>query len=141
MFGKLTAGAFPVFGREGDVPEIGGGLDELDADLGLVALLRAEKNHAALDVFLGGGIGEHQALAVGDGVLEQHQCAMGVDRLRGGFLLKLLSGGAFAENDYPGLNKYALAAAARRSGGTGRSCSHSVSPSCETIPVFPCPGK
>src|SRR5215813_12686419 len=46
-------GAFrgPVFGREGDTPELGAGHGEFEANFGLVAAHGAKKNHVALLLF------------------------------------------------------------------------------------------
>lgn len=91
LVGLSILGDDPVVRREIDLPEGGRRLDEFDAELGAACLDIADVNDAAIERFLGGFIGNGDALACGHGSAERNQGAMGVDDESARFFLKRIA--------------------------------------------------
>ena len=86
-------GAFgrPIFGREGDAPELGAGHGEFQADFSFIAANGTEENDGTFLFFSGAFVLHIDEAAAGQARLKKDQRAMGIDRECFGFFFKWLA--------------------------------------------------
>jgi len=101
----------PIFGREGDAPELGTRRGKFEADFGFVAANRSEENDGTLLFFRGALVLEEEQAAAGEASLQKDERAVRVDGERFGFFVEVGALGVFAAQANGNLHEDSLAAA------------------------------
>ena len=106
-------GAFgrPIFGREGDAPELRAGRGKFKADFSFIAANGTEEDDRAFLFFRGAFVLHIDEAAAGHARLKKDQRAMGIDRERFGFFFKWLALRILAVKADGNLHEDTLAAA------------------------------
>ena len=89
----------PIVRRKVDLPEAGGGLNELDAHLRFIALQSTQVNNATFKRFVSGFIGYRYLLAGSDLRSKRNQSPMSVYNECAGILAEILTGGRLTSDD------------------------------------------
>jgi len=101
----------PIFGREGDAPELRAGRRKFQADFSFVAADWSEENDGTFLLFGGPLVLQINEAAAGQARLKKDQRAMRIDRERFGFFFKRLALGILTVKADGYLHEDALAAA------------------------------
>ncbi len=101
----------PIFGREGDAPELWTGRGKFEADFGFVAADGSEKNDGTFLFFRGALVLEEERTAAGEAGLQKDERAVGVDGERFGFFVEVGALGVFAAQANGDLHEDPLTAA------------------------------
>ena len=101
----------PVFGREGDAPELRARRGKFEADFGFIAANGTEEYDGAFLFFRGAFVLQIDKAATGEARLKKDQRAVGIDRECFGFLFKWLALRILTVKAYGDLHEDTLAAA------------------------------